>query len=110
MNDSKVYHMSENMECQYLTEDSKIRIYLSPVRYERPKKRKETAVEKITAGVLALSYSAAVTYIAGQWAVRSAAQFRGYEAAGGEYILTAAVFVGSFRLMLKLLKSYRGHA
>ena len=45
MNDSKVYQMSEDMEHQYLTEDTKIRLYLSPVR---PERRKEKITKKIT--------------------------------------------------------------
>ena len=79
MNDSKVYQMSEDMEYQYLTEDSKIRLYLSPVR---PERRKETLAKKIMAAAVALPYSAFITYIAGKWMIESAAKFRGYDEIG----------------------------
>lgn len=110
MNDSKMYHMSEDMEDQCITEDSKIRLYLSRVRYEKPEHRKETIVEKISAAALAFFYSVFLSYVIGQWVVRSAAEFRGYEAIGGEYILIIVVFMETFRLMWKLLKGYRGQA
>lgn len=103
MNDSKVYHMSENMECQYLTEDAKIRLYLSPMRYEK----KETITEKIAADLLALLYSAAVTDLIGQWAIEAAYKFRGYEAIGGEYILIAVTAAGTFWAVKKILR-HRG--
>lgn len=108
MNDSKVYQMSENVEYQHLTEDSKIRIYLSPVRYGKPQKRKETVLEKIVVDFLALAYSIFITYVTGQWIIKYVAEWRGYDAIGGEYILLIVIFMGSFWIMLKLLKSYRG--
>ena len=88
MNDSKVYQMSKDMEHQYLTEDSKIRLYLSPAR---PKGRKET-----------------ITYIAGKWMIESAEKFRGYDAIGGEYIVIILIFVASFRLVWSVLGGDRG--
>lgn len=108
MNDSKVYRMSEDMEDQCITEDSKIRLYLSPVRYEKPQKRKETVLEKIVVDSLALAYSIFITYVTGQWMIRFATESRGYDAVGGEYILIIVIFIGSFWVMWKLLKSYRG--
>lgn len=110
MNDGKVYRMPEDVEDQYLTEDSKIRLYLSPVRYGKPEKRKERVLEKITAAALALVHSIFITDIAGQWMIQSAARCRGYDAIGGEYILIIVVFTGSFRAMWKLLKNYRRQA
>lgn len=100
MNDSKVYQMSEDMEYQYLTEDSKIRLYLSPVR---PERRKETLAKKIMAAAVALPYSAFITYIAGKWMIESAAKFRGYDAIGGEYIVAVIIFVASFWLVWRVL-------
>lgn len=108
MNDSKVHHVSEDMEDQYLTEDSKIRLYLSLLRYEKPEKRKETVLEKIVVSSLAVAYSIFITYIVGQWLVNSVAKWRGYDAIGGEYILIITIFIICFWIMLKLLKSYRG--
>ncbi len=100
MNDSKVYQMSEDMEYQYLTEDSKIRLYLSPVR---PERRKETLAKKIMAAAVALPYSAFITYIAGKWMIESAAKFRGYDAIGGEYIVAVIIFAASFWLVWRVL-------
>ena len=100
MNDSKVYQMSEDMEYQYLTEDSKIRLYLSPVR---PERRKETLAKKIMAATVALPYSAFITYIAGKWMIESAAKFRGYDAIGGEYIVAVIIFAASFWLVWRVL-------
>lgn len=100
MNDSKVYQMSEDMEYQYLTEDSKIRLYLSPVR---PEKRKKAITKKIMAAAVALPYSAFITYIAGKWMIESAAKFRGYDAIGGEYIVAVIIFAASFRLVWSVL-------
>ncbi len=108
MNDSKVYYVSEDMEDQYLTEDSKIRLYLSPVRYGNPQKRKETVMEKVAAFLLAFAYSIFITYVTGQWLVSSVTRWRGYDAIGGEYILVIVIFMACFGIMLKLLKSYRG--
>ncbi len=108
MNDSKVYRMSEDMEDQCITEDSKVRLYLSLVRYEKSQRRKETVLEKIVGVSLALVYSIFITYVAGQWIIKSVAEWRGYDAVGGEYILISIIFIGIFWIMWKLLKSYRG--
>lgn len=104
MNDSKVYQMSENMECKPVSEDTKVRLYLSVVRDEGAEGRKETASEKIMAAAVALPYSAFITYMTGRWAVRAAAESRGYDAVGGEYILIAVVFLTSFCFFWKLLR------
>mgnify|MGYP007033168932 CR=1 FL=1 len=100
MNDSKVYQMSEDMEHQYLTEDSKIRLYLSPVR---PERRKETITKKIIAAAVALPYSIFITYITGKWMIESVAKVRGYDAIGGEYIVVVLIFMASFRLVWSVL-------
>ena len=107
MNDSKVYYMSEDVEHQYLTEDSKTRIYLSPVFGERPRKRKETILEKIVSTILALCYSMLITYIIGQWIIDYVEKQRGYKAIGGEHIFTIVIFIVNFWLMRKLLKCCR---
>ena len=107
MDDGKVYHMSEDMEDQCLTEDSKVRLYLSPLRYEKPKRGKETAIEKAIMAALALPYSIFITYLVGRYAIEAAARSRGYDAIGGEYILIVAVFLGTFLGMYKLLKGYK---
>ena len=100
MNDSKVYQTSKDMEHQYLTEDSKIRLYLSPVR---PERRKETITKKIMAAAVALPYSTFITYITGKWMIESAAEFRGYDAIGGEYIVIILIFATSFWLVWSVL-------
>ena len=101
MNDSKVYQMSEDMEHQYLTEDTKIRLYLSPVR---PERRKETITKKIIAAAVALPYSIFITYITGKWMIESVAKVRGYDAIGGEYIVVVLIFMASFRLVWSVLE------
>ncbi len=109
MNDSKVYHLSKDVEDQCLTEDSKIRLYLSPMRYEKPKKKEKDVFKNIIATAVALSYSTFFTYVIGQWGIESAAKCRGYDAIGGEYILIFAVFITSFWLLWKILSGgYRG--
>jgi len=99
--------MSEDVEDQCITEDSKIRLYLSPVRYEKPGKRKETITEKIMAAAVAFPYSTYITYKIGKRLIRSVAKIRGYDAIGGEYILIIIVFTISFWLIWKMLRGYR---
>lgn len=108
MNDGKMYQVPEDMECQHVTEDSKIRLYLSAVRHEETGGRKETTAEKIMAAAVALPYSVFITYEAGKWMVDSAARSRGYDAIGGEYILIVMVFMASFRLIWGILRGKKG--
>ena len=107
MNEGTMHCMPKGMEYKYLTEDSEIRIYLSQVREEKSGAREEGSASKMMAAAIKLSYSLATACAVGQWAVRSAAETRGYDAVGGEYILAIAVFLGSFSLVSKLLEIYR---
>lgn len=106
MNDNKVHQVSEDMECQRLTEDSKIQLYLYPMRYEKPVRHKEAIAGKLMAAAVALPYSMFITYEAGCWMIKSAAGVRGYDAIGGEYILIIVVFITSFWLIWKLLSGF----
>lgn len=103
MHDSKVRRMSVDMECEYLTEDSKVRVYLSPVRGEK----KETVVEKAVVIALELFYSLAVTYFIGSWAIAAAYAERDYKAYGGEYLLIIFVFGLSFHFIRKFFENFR---
>ena len=103
MNDRKMYRLSADMEHKCLTEDSKVRIYLSEVRSEK----KETWIEKIVVAFLEVFYSIVPTYLVGKWAIASTYAERGYEAYGGEYILIAFVLAGSFTLIHTFFKNYR---
>lgn len=103
MNDRKMYRLSAGVEHQCLTEDSKVRIYLSEVR----SKKKETWFEKIVIAFLEVFYSLTATYFVGKWAIASAYAERGYKAYGGEYILIAFVLAGSFALIHTFFKNYR---
>lgn len=103
MNDSKMYRLSADVEHQYLTEDSKVRIYLSEVR----SKKEETVFEKVMVVFLSLFYSFASSYFVGKWAIACAYAKRGYKAYGGEYLLIMLTFVLSYRFVRKFFKEYR---
>ena len=67
MCERKMYRLSAGVERQYLTEDSKVRIYLSEVRSE--KKKRQTILDKAITLGLELFYSFAVSYFVGTWAI-----------------------------------------
>ena len=94
MSERKMYRLSVSTEHQYLTEDSKVRVYLSEVRSE--KKKRQTAFDKAITFGLELFYSFAVSYFVGTWAINYAYKERGYFAIGGEYILIVMPFVICF--------------
>lgn len=94
MCERKMYRLSAGVERQYLTEDSKVRIYLSEVRSE--KKKRQTILDKAIMLGLELFYSFAVSYFVGKWAIEYAYNERGYFAIGGEYILIVMVFAICF--------------
>ena len=94
MSECKMYRLSAGVEHQYLTEDSKVRVYLSEMRSEE-KKRKTILDKAITIG-LELFYSFAVSYFIGSWAIDYAYKERGYFAIGGEYLLIGMTFAMSF--------------
>lgn len=103
MNERKMYRLSVDMADKCVTEDSKVRIYLSEVRSET----KETASEKIIVGCLKFFYSGAVAAMIGQWAIAAAYAERGYKAYGGEYLLIGMTFLISYHLIDKFFKGYR---
>lgn len=63
MCERKMYRLSAGVERQYLTEDSKVRIYLSEVRSE--KEKRQTILDKAITLGLELFYSFAVSYFVG---------------------------------------------
>lgn len=105
MGDRKMYRLSAGVEDQYLTEDSKVRIYLSEVRSEE-KKRQPVLDKAITIG-LELFYSFAVSYFVGTWAVDYAYKERGYFAIGSEYLLIGMTFAICFWAISNFLEGGR---
>ena len=59
MSESKVYKVQSELEYQYLTEDSKVRVYLSPVRRET---KKDSAAEIITVTIIKLFFSVSAAF------------------------------------------------
>lgn len=94
MSERKMYRLSAGVEHQYLTEDSKVRVYLSEVRIK--KKKRQTTFDKAIIFGLELFYSFAVSYFVGTWAIDYAYKERGYFAIGGEYMLIGMTFVICF--------------
>lgn len=94
MSERKMYRLSAGVEHQYLTEDSKVRVYLSEVRSK--KEKRQTTFEKVILLVLELFYSFAVSYFVGTWAIDYAYMERGYFAIGGEYMLIGMTFAICF--------------
>lgn len=94
MCERKMYRLSAGVERQYLTEDSKVRIYLSEVRSE--KEKRQTILDKAITLGLELFYSFAVSYFVGTWAIEYAYNERGYFAIGGEYMLIGMTFAICF--------------
>lgn len=103
MHDSKMCGMPAVLEREYLTEDSKVRVYLSLVQG----KKKETITDKAIVIVLELFYSMAVTYFIGSWAIAWAYAERGYKAYGGEYLLIVMIFLLSFHIARKFFENFR---
>ncbi|MDD2979578.1 MAG: hypothetical protein PHN80_06345 [Hespellia sp.] len=107
MCECKVHELSEDLEHQCVTEDSKVRLYLSAMRSEKKKRRKPTILERAMTVALELFYSMAVSYFVGQWAITYAYKERGYEAIGGEYMLICATFLFCLWSISKFFKYYR---
>lgn len=103
MHDGKVRRMSVDVEHQYLTEDSKVRVYLSEVRSTK----EETLADKAMVVILELFYSLTATYFVGKWAVAYAYAERGYVAYGGEYLLIGMTFVVSMYVISNFFKHFR---
>jgi hypothetical protein len=95
--------MSVDVEDQYLTEDSKVRVYLSEVCSPA----KETIAEKVVVIALELFYSLTITYFVGRWAIAAAYAERGYKAYGGEYLLILFTFLACYYIIGKFFKNFR---
>ena len=102
MCERKMYRLSAGVERQYLTEDSKVRVYLSEVRGE-DEKRKNT-IDKVITVILELFYSFSVSYFVGDWAIEYSYRDRGYIAYGSEYGFIAIVFFVSFWAISRFLE------
>ena len=102
MSDRKMYRLSAGVEHQCITEDSKVRLYLSEMRSETEERK--TVFDKIFTVILELFYSFSVSYFVGDWAIEYAYKERGYVAYGGEYLLIGMVFVISFWTISKFLE------
>lgn len=106
-----------DMEPKYITEDSKVRLYMSVVYCQREaadqkagghisRQRKMRWQKKIRefGRLLALCFakliiSLSVTTAVGIWAIQKAYEDRGYQAVGGEYLLIPLVFVFVYWLL-----------
>ena len=104
MSESKVCKVQSELEYQYLTEDSKVRVYLSPVRRE---KQKDSVAEIITVGIIEFFFALSAAYFAAMQAIPYAYQKRGYKAYRGEYILVGIVFLLSYCTIHTFFKYYR---
>ena len=98
-------------EPKYITEDSKVRLYMTVVYCQREKSRQnprsnigrrqrmlwrkkmEELGRLLVAFLTRLIFSLSITAAAGIWAIQKAYEDRGYEAIGGEYLLIPLVFV-----------------
>lgn len=104
MSESKVCKVQSELEYQYLTEDSKVRVYLSPVRRE---KQKDSVAEIITVGIIEFFFALSAAYFTAMQTIPYAYQKRGYKAYGGEYILVGIVFLLSYCGIHTFFKYYR---
>lgn len=83
------------VECECISEDSKVRVYLSQVRQIRPPAVKDSS-KKASMVIAKLALSAALTAPAAAWAVVYAFLERGYMAYGGECLFIVAAFMGVY--------------
>ncbi len=105
MCESKMYPVSEGMECKCITEDSKVRVYLSAMQSKE--NCSDTLLEKIITVVLEVFYSYSASYFVGQKIITYVNSVRGYKAYGGEYLLIVTFFLLSFWIIKKFFKDYR---
>lgn len=90
------------VECEYISEDSKGRLYLSQVQEVRnpavrmrSKKASVIAAKLILAGVLTVPFAA--------WSIIYAFLQRGYKAYGGEYLFIITVFLAVYWALGKFI-------
>lgn len=103
MHEYEMRRMSIDVEHQYLTEDTKVLVYLSTMRSAK----EETICEKAIVAILELFYSFTITYFVGKWAIAYAYAERGYKAYGGEYLMIFAAFVLSFCTIRYFFDTFR---
>lgn len=90
------------VECEYISEDSKGRLYLSQVQEVRnpavrmrSKKASVIAAKLILSGVLTVPFAA--------WSIIYAFLQRGYKAYGGEYLFIITVFLAVYWALGKFI-------
>lgn len=88
-----MYKVQLNVEHKYITEDSKVRLYMS-IMPRREVKTKKKEVLQIFHRILIAS---AVTLPIAMAAIQLAYLERGYWAVGGEYLLSLLVFLFYFK-------------
>ncbi len=107
MCECEMYKMWADMECQYLTEDTKVRVCLSMVPGGKKETGKDSIPERIVLLAIKLFFAYSVAYFVYPWAIQSAYNERGYEAYGGEYILVLAVFMFAYKMISLFFKYFR---
>lgn len=83
------------VECECISEDSKVRVYLSQVREARPPAVKGRP-KKASTAIARLILSMVLSAPAAAWAVVSAFLERGYVAFGGEYLFILAANIATY--------------
>lgn len=114
MSEGKMQRMRFNVEPEYITEDSKIRLYLSLVQREDEQRRKKAVRRKwkkillkkkmrVLTGAMIRWFaqvllSLATASVTAVWALPAAYKARGYWAVGGECFLILAAFLITYRI------------
>lgn len=94
----KVRKMWIILECQYITEDSEVGVYLPAVQKIK-KPEPESFFRKAFLVVLRLALSALLTFPYAVWSIEYAFLQRGYKAYGGEYLFIPFVFYVIFLIL-----------
>lgn len=113
----KMREVRLDMEPQYITEDSKVRLYMSVVCYQREEadqkprvrisrrqkirwRKKMMELGRLLALYLTkLIITLSITAATGIWAIQKAYEDRGYQAVGGEYLFIPMVFIFVYWLL-----------
>lgn len=90
------------LECQYITEDSEVGVYLPAVQKER--QVPGPFFKKAILVVLKLALSALLTFPYAVWSIEYAFLQRGYKAYGGEYLFIPFVFYVTFLILGGFIK------
>lgn len=111
MNVGKVYGVRIDVEPKHITEDSENRVYMSLVRIqknsisqkiEKASWKVKSAAKVIFKIVISLVITVATSIVTGHLAYVQ----RGYQAMGGEDLLTIVVFFAAYWLMGKVVGYY----